>query len=186
MERTERIHEYVVELRKVLSNSLCFSELARPSRWRCDGPWSFPCSNRMQSLVLHRCASGELSNSLSRATGDEFLFQTIAYSILWDLQFLLRNLALIGALLLVLAESRGEARSLFAGVPSMGENKPKNFMQLAGRILLAFMFITLIRFELSFFQIVQDIVGSTLMVLVTGRSKTCPQSLNTNQHFSFF
>lgn len=50
----------------------------------------------------------------------------------------------------------------------MGDNKPKNFMQLAGRILLAFMFITLIRFELSFFQIVQDIVGSILMVLVTG------------------
>lgn len=72
----------------------------------------------------------------------------------------------------MLAESRGEARSLFAGVPSMGENKPKNFMQLAGRILLAFMFITLIRFELSFFQIVQDIVGSILMVMVTGAGTT--------------
>lgn len=96
------------------------------------------------------------------------VLQTVAYSILWDMQFLLRNLALIGALLLVLAESRGEARSLFAGVPSMGENKPKNFMQLAGRILLAFMFITLIRFELSFFQVLQDLLGSVLMVLVTG------------------
>lgn len=80
-------------------------------------------------------------------------FQTIAYSILWDLQFLLRNLALIGALLLVLAESRVEGRSLFAGVPSLGDNKPKNWMQLAGRVLLAFMFITLIRFELSFLQV---------------------------------
>ena len=78
----------------------------------------------------------------------------MAYSILWDIQFLLRNLALIGALLLVLAESRGEARSLFAGVPSLGDNKPKNFMQLAGRILLAFMFVTLIRFELSVFQVI--------------------------------
>ncbi|XP_038104046.1 surfeit locus protein 4 homolog [Culex quinquefasciatus] len=100
------------------------------------------------------------------------VLQTIAYSILWDIQFLLRNLALIGALLLVLAESRGEARSLFAGVPSLGENKPKNFMQLAGRILLAFMFITLIRFELSFLQILQDILGSILMVLVTVGYKT--------------
>lgn len=81
-------------------------------------------------------------------------------------------MALIGALLLVLAESRNEARSLFAGVPSLGDNKPKSFMQLAGRILLAFMFITLIRFELSFLQIVQDIVGSTLMVMVVVGYKT--------------
>lgn len=79
--------------------------------------------------------------------------QTFAYSILWDMQFLLRNLALIGALLLVLAEARAEGRSLFAGVPSLGENKPKTYLQLAGRILLAFMFITLLRFEISFLQV---------------------------------
>lgn len=85
---------------------------------------------------------------------------------------MLRNLALIGALLLVLAESKNEARSLFAGVPSLGDNKPKNFMQLAGRILLAFMFITLIRFELTFLQVVQDIIGSILMVLVVVGYKT--------------
>lgn len=81
------------------------------------------------------------------------LSQTFAYSILWDVQFLLRNLALIGALLLVLAEARAEGRSLFAGVPSLGENKPKTYLQLAGRILLAFMFITLLRFEMSFLQV---------------------------------
>ena len=100
------------------------------------------------------------------------VLQTIAYSILWDIQFLLRNFALIGALLLVLAESRVEGRSLFAGVPTMVDNKPKNVMQLAGRCLLAFMFITLIRFELSFLQILQDIFGSILMVLVTIGYKT--------------
>jgi ER-derived vesicles protein len=62
---------------------------------------------------------------------DSFAFlQTIAYSILWDLQFLFRNLALIGALLLVLAESRVEGKSLFAGVPSLGENKPKMYLQV--------------------------------------------------------
>lgn len=100
------------------------------------------------------------------------VLQTFAYSILWDIQFLLRNLALIGALLLVLAESRAEGRSLFAGVPSLGENKPKTYLQLAGRVLIAFMFITLLRFEISFLQIVQDIVGSILMVLVTIGYKT--------------
>ncbi|EDX12834.1 GD20359 [Drosophila simulans] len=86
------------------------------------------------------------------------VLQTVAYSILWDFQFLLRNFALIGALLLVLAEARIEGRSLFAG--------------LAGRILLAFMFITLIRFELSVWQVIQDIIGSILMVLVVLGYKT--------------
>lgn len=100
------------------------------------------------------------------------ILQTFAYSILWDIQFLLRNLALIGALLLVLAESRVEARSLFAGVPTLGDNKPKNYLQLAGRCLLAFMFITLLRFEVSFLNILQDILGSVLMVLVTIGYKT--------------
>jgi len=33
----------------------------------------------------------------------------------------MRNLALIGALLLVLAESRVESKSILAGVPSLGE-----------------------------------------------------------------
>ena len=80
-------------------------------------------------------------------------FQTVAYSILWDIQFLFRNLALIGALLLVLAESRVEGKSLFAGLPSLGENKPKMYLQLAGRILLVFMFLTLLRFEASAWQV---------------------------------
>lgn len=78
----------------------------------------------------------------------------MAYSILWDLQFLFRNLALIGALLLVLAESRQEGKSLFAGVPTLGDNKPKSYLQLTGRILLVFMFATLLRMEFSFMQVV--------------------------------
>merc|ERR1712165_603021 len=98
--------------------------------------------------------------------------QTIAYSILWDMQFLFRNLALVGALLLVLAESRSEGRSLFPGVPSLGENKPKEYLQLVGRVLLVFMFVTLLRFDTSPMQILQNVVGSILMVLVTIGYKT--------------
>merc|ERR1711934_1345234 len=100
------------------------------------------------------------------------VLQTIAYSILWDLQFLFRNLALCGALLLVLAESRVEGRSLFPGVPSLGENKPKEYLQLTGRILLVFMFVTLLRFDTSPMMIVQNVVGSALMILVTIGYKT--------------
>merc|ERR1711899_52211 len=83
-----------------------------------------------------------------------------------------RNLALVGALLLVLAESRSEGKSLFPGVPSLGENKPKEYMQLVGRVLLVFMFVTLLRFDTSIMQIIQNVVGSVLMVLVTIGYKT--------------
>ncbi|CAB1320245.1 unnamed protein product, partial [Coregonus sp. 'balchen'] len=82
--------------------------------------------------------------------------QTIAYSILWDLKFLMRNLALGGGLLLLLAESRGEGKSMFAGVPSMGEHSPKQYMQLGGRVLL----------------ILQNLVGTALIVLVAIGFKT--------------
>jgi len=100
------------------------------------------------------------------------LLQTIAYSILWDIQFLFRNFALCGALLLVLAESKVEDKSLFAGVPSLGENKTKSFLQLAGRILMVFMFLTLLKFDMAPSQMMQNFVGSILMVLVMVGYKT--------------
>ncbi|XP_049844697.1 surfeit locus protein 4 homolog [Schistocerca serialis cubense] len=100
------------------------------------------------------------------------VLQTFAYNILWDMHFLLRNLALIGALALLLAESRNEAKTLFAGVPTLGDNKPKNILQLTGRVLLAFMYVTLLRFEPSVMQIIQDLLGTILIVLVTLGYKT--------------
>lgn len=81
-------------------------------------------------------------------------------------------MALAGALLLLLAESQSEKKSLFAGVPSVGGNTPKTYLQLSGRILLVFMYITLLRFDLSFFRTVEIIVGSVLMVFVTIGFKT--------------
>ncbi len=98
--------------------------------------------------------------------------QTIAYSILWDIKFLMRNLALIGGIILLLAESRTEGKSLFAGVPDMGTNKPKTYMQLSGRLLLVLMFMTLLRFEMSFVQMAQNLIGSALIILVAIGFKT--------------
>jgi hypothetical protein len=47
------------------------------------------------------------------------VLKTFAYRVLGDLKITFRNLALIGALLLVLAESRVERKSLLAGLPSV-------------------------------------------------------------------
>jgi len=81
-------------------------------------------------------------------------------------------MSLCGALLLLLAECRVEGRSLFAGVPTMGENKPKTYMQLTGRILLVFMFATVLRFDLNILQIIQNVIAIVLMGAVTVGYKT--------------
>uniref|UniRef100_A0A8C1DS28 Surfeit locus protein 4 n=1 Tax=Cyprinus carpio carpio TaxID=630221 RepID=A0A8C1DS28_CYPCA len=84
----------------------------------------------------------------------------------------LSNLALGGGLLLLLAESRSEGKSMFAGVPSMGQSSPKQYMQLGGRVLLVLMFMTLLHFDSSFFSILQNMVGTALIVLVAVGFKT--------------
>lgn len=100
------------------------------------------------------------------------LTQTLGYGILFDVRFLLRNVALIGGLSLLLAEDMGEAKTMFAGVPTMGENKSQNYMQLAGRVLICMMFMTLvgeISFDGFFTEIVRAvelIVGLPLMLCV--------------------
>ena len=44
--------------------------------------------------------------------------------------FYCRNMSLIGGVVLLLAESRVEARSRYAGLPSTGENKLKEYLQV--------------------------------------------------------
>jgi uncharacterized membrane protein YphA (DoxX/SURF4 family) len=101
-----------------------------------------------------------------------YFLKTVAYKILWDLRFLFRNLSLAGGLLLLLVENKPDAKSLFAGVPSLGDNKPKNYMQFAGRILLIVMFLTLIRIDFSLMHIVVNFIGTALILLVAVGYKT--------------
>lgn len=98
--------------------------------------------------------------------------QTIAYQIMFDMKFLARNLALIGAVCLLLAEVMGETRTIFAGVPTLDDNQSKNYLQLSGRILLILMFMTLLHFTMSLKDLVVNLVGLSMMVLVAVGYKT--------------
>jgi len=84
----------------------------------------------------------------------------------------LRNLSLAGGLLLLLVESKPDAKSLFAGLPQIGDNKPKNYMQFAGRILTIVMFFTLLRWDFTFLHIINNFLGTALILLVAVGYKT--------------
>ena len=77
----------------------------------------------------------------------------------------------------MLAESKAEGKSLFAGLPSLGENTPKTYMQLSGRILLVLMFFTLLRLEFSILHMIQNLGGTALIFLIAVGYKTKLASL---------
>jgi uncharacterized membrane protein YphA (DoxX/SURF4 family) len=67
--------------------------------------------------------------------------QALGYGLIFDLNFFLRNLSVIGGLLMVLSDSWVRKTKAFAGLPSIDEKDRKMYFQLAGRVLLIFLFI---------------------------------------------
>lgn len=74
--------------------------------------------------------------------------------------------------MLLLAEYSGEAKTMFAGVPSVGGNQRQSYMQLAGRLLVIIMFLTLFSLEVSIIRIISFLLGAALMVCVAIGYKT--------------
>lgn len=102
------------------------------------------------------------------------LVQTLAYNVLWTPNFFFRNLSLVGGLSLLFTETFESGRkSLFAGVPSLdNHDNHVNYLQLFGRTTLVFMFLTIQRWELSFFYIIETALACALMFAVTIGWKT--------------
>jgi uncharacterized membrane protein YphA (DoxX/SURF4 family) len=67
--------------------------------------------------------------------------QALGYGLIFDLNFFLRNLSVIGGLLMVLSDSWVRKRFVPAGLPQLDEKDRKMYFQLAGRVLLIFLFI---------------------------------------------
>lgn len=92
--------------------------------------------------------------------------QALGYGLIFDLNFFLRNLSVIGGLLMVLGDSFVKKR-VFAGLPTIDEKDKKMYIQLGGRVLLIFLFIGFVfAGEWSFGRVLVSMIGFVACVMV--------------------
>lgn len=74
------------------------------------------------------------------------LSQSIAYGLFFDWSFFLRNLSVSGGLLMLMADSHAYSsrKKIFPGIPDISDRDRSTYLQLAGRVLLILLFISII------------------------------------------
>jgi len=93
--------------------------------------------------------------------------QALGYGLLFDLNFFLRNLSVVGGLLMVLSDSWVRKRFAPAGLPQIDEKDRKMYVQLAGRVLLIFLFIGFVAYgEWSIWRVLVSMFGFVACVMV--------------------
>lgn len=93
--------------------------------------------------------------------------QALGYGLIFDLNFFLRNLSVMGGLLMVLSDSWVRKRFAPAGLPQIDEKDRKMYFQLAGRVLLIFLFVGFVfAGEWSFGRILVSMLGAVACVMV--------------------
>lgn len=95
------------------------------------------------------------------------VIQALGYGLIFDLNFFLRNLSVMGGLLMVLGDSFVKKTRMFAGLPSIDEKDKKMYIQLGGRVLLIFLFIGFVfAGDWSFGRILVSMIGFVACVMV--------------------
>ena len=100
--------------------------------------------------------------------------QSIGYGLWNEITFLLRSLSVIGGLLMVLSDAFSKKKSVFADLPQLSERDRKTYFQLAGRVLLIFLFIGFIfHGEWSTARAIVSLIGfvACIMVVVGFKAK---------------
>ena len=94
------------------------------------------------------------------------VLQALGYGLIFDLNFFLRNLSVMGGLLMVLSDSIVRKR-VFAGLPQMDEKDKKMYVQLGGRILLIFLFIGFVfTGSWTIWRVIVSLLGFVACVMV--------------------
>lgn len=93
--------------------------------------------------------------------------QGIGYGLIFDLNFFLRNLSVVGGLLMVLSDSWVRKKFVPAGLPQLDEKDRKMYVQFAGRVLLIFLFIGFVfSGQWSLWRVIVSLFGLVACVMV--------------------
>ncbi|KAI9364376.1 SURF4 family-domain-containing protein [Zopfochytrium polystomum] len=97
--------------------------------------------------------------------------QSFGYGLIFDSSFLFRTLSVCGGLLMLLADgmltNRRSKNLLFAGLPTLSETDRTVYIQLFGRILLVFLFLSFIfAGELTLVRLIVAIISFAGCVMV--------------------
>lgn len=93
--------------------------------------------------------------------------QALGYGLIFDLNFFLRNLSVVGGLLMVLSDSWVRKKFAPAGLPQLDEEDRKKYVQLAGRVLLIFLFVGFIfAGDWSIWRVLVCLLGFIACVMV--------------------
>ena len=93
--------------------------------------------------------------------------QALGYGLIFDLNFFLRNLSVMGGLLMVLSDGWVRKKFAPAGLPQLDEKDRKMYFQLAGRVLLIFLFVGFVfSGDWSFGRVLVSIFGFVACVMV--------------------
>lgn len=93
--------------------------------------------------------------------------QGLGYGLIFNLNFFLRNLSVVGGLLMVLSDSWVRKKFIPAGLPQLDEKDRKMYVQFAGRVLLIFLFIGFVfSGQWSFWRVLVSLFGFLACVMV--------------------
>lgn len=93
--------------------------------------------------------------------------QGLGYGLIFDLNFFLRNLSVVGGLLMVLSDSWVRKKFVPAGLPQLDEKDRKMYVQFAGRVLLIFLFVGFVfSGQWSLWRIIVSLFGLVACVMV--------------------
>ena len=108
------------------------------------------------------------------------VLQALGYGLIFDLNFFLRNLSVMGGLLMVLSDSWVRKKFAPAGLPQLDEKDRKMYIQLAGRVLLIFLFVGFVfQGEWGLGRVVVSVFGfiACVMVIVGFKAKFSAMAL---------